>query len=82
MSLEFRTSAFSRWCDRYSLQLGHFYSASPDTIIAILGLFLEDVADGDNIKGLLDLSDSTLCNYLNAAAAWLESHCPGLSIPL
>ena len=28
------------------------------------------------------MSDSTLCNYLNAAAAWLESQCPGLRIPL
>jgi hypothetical protein len=46
-----------------------------------MGEYVESLATGDNLNQKSDLSDDTICNYLRAAASWMQHHC-GVAVPL
>ena len=40
-----------------------------------MGLYLEDLLEGDNLVNRTNLADDTIANYLRSAAAWLKLEC-------
>ena len=42
---------------------------------------MESLAAGDNLNGMLNMSDDTICQYLQSATSWMALHC-GVAVPL
>jgi hypothetical protein len=60
---------------------GVLTSLTPGELIAVVCQYTAEVAEGNNLAKITDLSDDTIMGYINAAAKWIKCN-TNLSVPL
>jgi len=74
-NFESRAAHFGGWLERHDISPRVLQASSSDDLIALLGLYLEDILEGCNLPGRSNLADDTVTNYLRSATAWLKTEC-------
>jgi hypothetical protein len=77
-----RATHFAQWLFSFDgVHPGFLQALSQNEALAIMGLYLRALLDGDNIKHRTDLGEDTLMGYVRAAAQYLETQY-GIDVPI